>query len=186
MNEQKSGNYNDNSTCVVCECKETSCHDKASKREKLLESLECERGTCCATEKELQEIYHNALLGKLSVEILRPLSKDKRFRNLLLRQYKEYSAIAKEVEQQASVKEVELQDVSMMSKAMMHLTTMVNTISDKSNSKLSEIMIQGINMGIISTTKIVNKIEDENKDCPYARRLLDLLSKNLEEMKLFL
>ncbi|MBO5304815.1 MAG: hypothetical protein J6A99_03970, partial [Clostridia bacterium] len=62
----------------------------------------------------------------------------------------------------------------------------VNTISDKSNSKLSEIMIQGINMGIISTTKIVNKIEDENKDCPYARRLLDLLSKNLEEMKLFL
>ena len=36
-----------------------------------------------------------------SVEILRPISKDRSFRSLLLKQYKEYSQIATEMEKEA-------------------------------------------------------------------------------------
>ena len=69
---------------------------------------------------------------------------------------------------------------------MIYMTTAINTIKDKSDSKLSEIMMQGINMGIISLTKLNNKLSEENRSCHLADSLLSLLMKNLEEMKLFL
>lgn len=134
----------------------------------------------------LQEVYHNAMLGKYAVENLRPLSSDRGFRNLLLKQYKEYSAIAKEIEVFADKTNSDIKDVNVFSRGMMYFTTMMNTIGNKSNSKLAEIMIQGINMGIISLTKIINKKSDEEESHTFAQKMMEVLSKNLEEMKLFL
>lgn len=135
---------------------------------------------------ELQEIYRNAAVGMESVEILRPLSRDRGFRNLLLKQYGRYSAVAREMELYAAERGVELTDPSVFAKGMMYFTTLVNTVKDKSNGKLAEIMIQGINMGIISITKVINRLSDEGKSNDFAERMLLLMQNNLEEMKLFL
>lgn len=136
--------------------------------------------------EELQEIYKNAVLGMESVDILRPLSSDRGFRNLLLKQYRRYVAIAKEMELYAAEKGEDLNDPSLFAKGMMHFTTMINTIKDKSNSKLAEIMVQGINMGIISIMKIINRLSDEGRSNKYADKMLAVLQENLNEMKLFL
>lgn len=135
---------------------------------------------------ELQEVYQNAMLGKYAVENLRPLSTDRGFRNLLLKQYKEYSAIAKEMEAYADKFDMELHGVNVINRGMMYFSTMMSTIGNKSNSKLAEIMIQGINMGIISITKIVNKKSSENPSSQFAEKMMEVLHVNLEEMKLFL
>ena len=68
----------------------------------------------------------------------------------------------------------------------MHFTTAINTLKDKSNSKLAEIMVQGINMGIISIMKIINRLSDEGRSNQYADKMLAVLQENLNEMKLFL
>lgn len=137
-------------------------------------------------ETDLQEVYKNACTGKESVEIIRGFSANKGFKNVLIRQYKEYSALAKETEIYANRLGYDLQKTSALAKAMMYITTAMNTLKDKSDSKLSEIMIQGIDMGIIAMTKIINRNSDENKSCSLAESMLALLQKNLEEMKLFL
>ena len=160
--------------------------DCAEKRERLLRQAETECDRSKITEADLQEVYRNACVGKESVEILKSFSSDKGFRNLLIRQYKEYSSISKEIELYANQLGYTLEKTSIFAKGMMYITTAVNTLKDKSDSKLSEIMMQGINMGIISLTKLTNKLSEENRTCHLANALLDLLDKNLEEMKLFL
>ena len=41
-------------------------------------------------------------------------------------------------------------------------------------------------MGIISTTKLINKLSQDNKECTLAQDLLRVLNENLDEMKAFL
>ncbi len=135
---------------------------------------------------DLQEVYHNAILGKYAVENLRPLSSDRGFRNLLLKQYKGYSAIVKEMETYADKFNIELRKVNALVRGRMYFGTLVSTIGNRSNSKLAEIMIQGLNMGIISITKILNKKSNEDPSTNFASVMLEVLQGNLEEMKLFL
>lgn len=189
--EEKTANRNRNTQCrenrpesdrqprnQTCSCTE--------KREQILKEAEASCGRSDISEADLQEVYKNACTGKESVEILKSFSSNKGFRNLLIRQYKEYSSIAKEIELYANQLGYSLEKTSVFAKGMMYMTTAINTIKDKSDSKLSEIMMQGINMGIISLTKLNNKLSEENRSCHLADSLLSLLMKNLEEMKLFL
>ncbi|MBR1624582.1 MAG: hypothetical protein IJ676_02450, partial [Clostridia bacterium] len=134
------------------------------------------------SEQDLQEVYKNTSTGRDSVDILRSFSGNKGFKNILIRQYKEYASLGKEIEMYANKLGYDLQKNSFLAKSMMYVTTAVNTIKDKSDSKLAEIMIQGIDMGIIAMTKLINKNSDEDKTCSFAESLLALLQKNLEEM----
>ena len=94
--------------------------------------------------------------------------------------------MGKEIELYADKVGYSLQKTSLFARGMMYFTTAINTVKDRSDSKLSEIYIQGLNMGIIAMTKLINKVTEENRTCSYAETLLDILQKHLEEMKLFL
>ena len=160
-------------------------HSRAERLEKLMNEKNGEEKMKIA-EADLQEVYKNACTGKESVEIIRSFSPKKGFKNILIRQYKEYASLTKEIEMYANRLGYDLQKTSALAKGMMYITTAMNTLKDKSDSKLSEIMIQGIDMGIIAMTKLINRNSDENRSCSFAESLLALLQKNLEEMKLFL
>ena len=49
-----------------------------------------------------------------------------------------------------------------MQKAMSWMGVEMNTMMDKSNSKIAELMIQGTNMGIIEGVKLLNQNPDAN------------------------
>lgn len=155
-------------------CGECECGKKA------------ERCDSDINEEELQEIYRNAVLGKTSVEIIRPMSKDRGFRDLLTKQYSGYDNISKKMEDYAVSIGVELKDPTGFAKGMMYCTTMVNTVKDRTSSKLAEIMIQGINMGIISLTKISNRLEGEGKSNEFVDEMSDLLQEYLAQTKAYL
>ena len=155
--------------------------------------LECCETICGVKEKEIKlneeevrEIYRNLTAGKDSVETLRPMSEDGAFREVLLRQDKEYSEMCARVEGYAMENGYDLKELSPMAKGMMHLSATFNALTDKSSSKLASIMLQGINMGVISITKIVNKLHKEGERCPLAEDMLDLLERNAVEMRKFL
>lgn len=188
MTDEKNKNVNESGCCQ----EKTSCCCE----ERPVCGCEKEQGTCECREQarngdgingeELQEIYHDAMLGKISVEILRPISKDRSFREMLTKQYIGYDNIAKKMEDYAETTGVELKDPTGFARGMMYCTTMMNTVKDKSNSKLAEIMIQGINMGIISLTKISNKLNNEGKSNEYVEEMSDLLQEYLVQTKAFL
>jgi hypothetical protein len=163
------------------------CQSRNEKLQKIIQECEEEmnapmqNANCC-----MQEVYKNAKLGMSSIEILRPFSDDKGFRNLLMRQYTEYNALAKEMEIYCTNHNIELKPNNVFNKIMMFITTAMNTMKDKSNSKLSEIMIQGINMGIISITKVQNTLSDTNAHNQFADKMMMILQQNLEDLKLFL
>lgn len=164
--------------------------DCQTRNEKLQQILqECEEELNAPVQNEnccMEEIYKNTKLGMASIEILRPFSVDRGFRNLLMRQYSEYNALSKEMEIYCTTHNIELKSNIMVNKVMMFMTTAINTLKDKSNSKLSEIMIQGINMGIISITKVQNTLSDTNSHNQFADKVMLLLQQNLEDLKLFL
>jgi hypothetical protein len=169
---------NDNKTengggCCPCENAEQTMTDAEKNQNRLEES-------------EVREVYKNTCLGKESVQILKKFSMDKTFTDLLVRQYKEYAKLNAEIEAYAEENGYDLHSPSQMAVNMMYVTTAVNTLSDKSSSKLAEIMIQGIDMGIISTTKLINKLSQDNKECTLAQDLLRVLNENLDEMKAYL
>ena len=63
----------------------------------------------------------------------------------------------------------------------------MNTMNDKSNSKLSELLIQGNDMGVIKGTKLLNESsfttpEIENLLSDFVR----LQEKNIDDLKKFL
>lgn len=169
------------------EAQQQDCQTRNEKLQKVIQ--ECEEDLNTPIENEngcMQDIYKNAKLGMASIEILRPFSDDRGFRNLLMRQYSEYNALAKEMEIYCATHNIELKDNLIYNKIMMFTSTAINTMKDKSNSKLSEIMIQGINMGIISTTKVQNALSDTNGHNIFADKIMLLLQQNLEDLKLFL
>lgn len=142
-----------------------------------------ERKPC---EEEVREIYRNLAAGKDSVETLRPMSADSAFREVLLRQDKDYSDLCARVEGYAAENGYDLKELSPMAKGMMHISASLNALTDKSSSKLASIMLQGIDMGVISITKIVNKLHKEGASCPLAEEMLDMLERNALEMRKFL
>jgi hypothetical protein len=114
------------------------------------------------------------------------MSEDRGFRNLLLKEYKEYNAVKHDLEGYAAKIGIELKNPAVFNKWMMNFSATMNTLLDKSNQKLAEIMIQGINLGIISLTKVHNRLQDVGTVCSFADRTMVHLHQNLEDMKLFL
>lgn len=163
------------------------CQSRSERVQKIMQDCENAGSEAKGNETDcMQDIYKNAKLGMISIEVLRPFSPDKGFRNLLMRQYSEYTAISKEMEMYCAGHNIELNSNNILNKMMMFVTTAVNTLKDKSNSKLSEIMIQGINMGIISVTRVQNNLSDTNGHNQFADKMMLILQQNLEDLKLFL
>lgn len=135
----------------------------------------------------LQEVYKNCTLSIQSIEIVRPMVKDKPMRNMLFSQYNSYKALAKEIEMQAATNGYDLHAANIINKAMMYGGLLLNTIIDRSASKLAEIMIQGINLGIISMVKVTNNIDEQtNIDVSLSNKLMDMLENNINALKPFL
>ena len=63
----------------------------------------------------------------------------------------------------------------------------MNTISDKSNSKIAEMMLQGTNMGIIEGVKLRNQYPDLDKPVQnILNEFVQFQQNNVEQLKKYL
>ncbi len=112
----------------------------------------------------LNEVHKGVIMGKDSISMLSEKSSDSEFRDELTYQYNKYEETEKRVNQK--FEEIgEIPDDTPVGQKIMGWTGIqLNTINNKSNSQLSEILIQGYDMGVIKGVKLLNQSHDVSND----------------------
>lgn len=135
----------------------------------------------------LKEINKDAKMGMDSLTMVTKKVEDEKFKKLLNNQHDEYQNIFDRTQELLVQENKNIQDVPTMQKVMAWTGIQMNTLNDKSNSKLSELLIQGNDMGVIKGTKLLN---ESNFTTPEIENLLSdfvrLQEKNIDDLKNFL
>ena len=105
----------------------------------------------------LNELNKGIKMGMDSISTVSEKVQDDRFKQDLKYQYDEYNKILNEVNNELTHYDDFPKELNPMQKAMGWMGVELNTIADKSNSKIAEMMIQGTNMGIIEGVKLLNQ-----------------------------
>lgn len=135
----------------------------------------------------LKEINKDAKMGMDSITMVNEKVQDEKFKELLNEQHNEYQNIFDRTQELLVQNNEDMKDIPSMQKAMAWTGIQMNTMNDKSNSKLSELLIQGNDMGVIKGTKLLNESsfttpEIENLLSDFVR----LQEKNIDDLKKFL
>lgn len=106
----------------------------------------------------LDEINKGASMGMDAIDDILDKVEDKKFKEELKREYNAYKDISKRIEQiYPKYNEGEPHETSSLNKMMTDMMLNMKTMTDTSNSKIAEILMQGVNMGIIEGRRILNK-----------------------------
>lgn len=112
----------------------------------------------------LNEIYQSAQTGVQAVKIMMDKTESKPLKDELISQYKDYTGISAMAEKHLTQNNSLPKDVSPISKATMWGSVQLNTIVDKSPSKICEIIINGTNMGIVEMTKNLHRFTNSDSN----------------------
>ena len=135
----------------------------------------------------LKEISKDAKMGMDSLSTITKKAQDENFKNLLNNQHDEYQNIFDRTQELLIQNDENFQDVPGFQKVMSWTGIQMGTITDQSDSKLSEMLIQGNDMGIVKGTKLLNSMQFE--DSQIQNLLSDfvrLQEKNIDDLKQFL
>ena len=139
------------------------------------------------TEKLLQSIVENARMGIYACDQLLSKSNDSEMRREIQIEKQGYSEIARNAEQRMYEKGIEPKPEGMMQRMGMWMGMQMNTISDRSNTHLADMLIQGSTMGIVEMTKARNSnpgAADEAKSI--AADFITKQQENIDRLKHFL
>ena len=112
----------------------------------------------------LNELNKGIKMGMNSISNVSEKVQDDRFKQDLKYQYDEYNKILNEVNDELTNYDDFPKEINPMQKAMSWMGVEMNTMMDKSNSKIAELMIQGTNMGIIEGVKLLNQNPDADDE----------------------
>ena len=135
----------------------------------------------------LKEISKDSKMGMDSINMVGEKVQDEKFQKLLNEQHNEYQNIFDRTQEILKQHGETIEDVPTMQKMMGWMGIQMNTMNDKSNSQLSELLIQGNDMGIIKGHKLLN---GSNFTTPEIENLLSdfvrLQEKNIDDLKKWL
>ena len=111
----------------------------------------------------LDEIHKGACMGQDALVFIMDKVEDENFKNELEREYNLYKKIAEEIEELYSkYDDGKPHETSAMNKAMTWSGVEMKTMSDHSNSKIAELLLNGVNMGIIEGRRLLNQNQNGN------------------------
>ena len=135
----------------------------------------------------LNFIYQNSEMGTETIKHLIDItenSTNNEFKDVLYSQYNEYKNIFNKSEKMIKDRGHDAKDINKFQKITTYIMINMKTLTDRSPSHLSEMLIQGSTMGIIDATKRINQYDDADKDVlDLANRLLEFEKDNQEEWK---
>lgn len=135
----------------------------------------------------LDEIHKGACMGMDAIHFVLDKVEDDNFKSELDKEYKQYQDIAKEIEKlYPKYNDDKPHETSAMNKAMTWYGIEMKTMTDKSNSKIAELVLQGVNMGIIEGRKILNKKEINEDVNQIISKYVNMQEESLETLKKFL
>lgn len=105
----------------------------------------------------LNEVHKGITMGMASLETISDKTQNEDFKSDLSYQYNEYQHSLNDVNQKFKEHGEIPDDIPMNDKIMGWTGIQLNTLKDSSTSKLSEILIQGYDMGVIKGVKLLNE-----------------------------
>lgn len=115
--------------------------------------------------KVLDEISKGTSMGMDAISYVAPKVGDKNFQEVLDVEYGKYKKIYNKIENiYSQYTEKDPQETNVMNKMMTWYGVQMNTLNDKSNSKISELLLQGTNMGIIEGRRLLNNNPNIDKE----------------------
>lgn len=139
------------------------------------------------TETLLNCVAKNAQTGAIAIEQLIPKTEDAELRSELNSQHEQYVSAHRNAENLLHSFGFEAKETPVMAKAGMWMGTQMNTAFDRSNAHLADIMIQGLTMGVIDTTKARNECPDADGQAQgMASSFITQQQDSIERMKQFL
>lgn len=112
----------------------------------------------------LKEVNQNSKMGMDSLTTVIKKVEDEEFKSLLNSQHNEYQNIFDRTQELLIKHNEGIEDTPTMQKAMSWMGIQMSTITDTSNSKLSELLIQGNDMGVVKGTKLLNNYSFMNNE----------------------
>lgn len=135
----------------------------------------------------LDELNKGATMGMDAINVVIKYVKDENFKNVLIEEYANYEAVSdkvKSIYKKHSSKKPHESNV--MSKMMLSCGVMMNTMKDKSNSKIAEILIEGTTMGIIEGRKMLNNKDLDKEIHKLISAFVKVQEQHVETLKRYL
>lgn len=135
----------------------------------------------------LDELNKGTTMGMDAIKYILDKVEDKEFKKILKEQYNRYDEISKKANKlYEEYSEKEPHETSTMEKAMTWSNVQMQTMTDKSNSKIAEMLIQGTNMGIIEGRKMLNNKNLEKKVHKLIEEFVSMQEECVEILKEYL
>lgn len=113
----------------------------------------------------LDELNKGCAMGMDAIRNILEKVEDKNFKKVLENEFDKYKEIHHRIEKKyEEYSREEPTETNAMNKVMTSMMTEMKLMSDHSDSKIAELLMQGTNMGIIEGKKILNHKEDIDKE----------------------
>ena len=113
----------------------------------------------------LDEINKGATMGMNAISYVSDKVSDDNFKQVLDTEYNKYRDISRRVNNlYSNYSDKEPHETNAMNKMMTWYGIQMKTITDSTTSKLSELLMQGTNMGIIEGRRLINQNNDAAED----------------------
>ena len=135
----------------------------------------------------LDEIHKGACMGIDAISFVLDKVKDKKLKKELEQEEKEYNIIKEKIESiYPDYNDGKPHETNAFNKAMTWMGVEMKTLSDNSNSRIAELLLQGVNMGIIEGRRILNekKINEEVENI--LKNYITMQEENIEILKSYL
>lgn len=135
----------------------------------------------------LDEIHKGACMGMDAISFVLDKVEDDYLKKVLKKEYDEYQKIAGEIEKiYPNYNDGNPHETSKITKAMTWYGIEMKTLTDKSNSKIAELLLQGFNMGIIEGKRILNQKNINKEVANIIEKYVEMQEKDVETLKSFL
>ena len=135
----------------------------------------------------LDFISQNSQMGIVSINELLTIVEDNKFREQLNSQLEEYKKINCIAQKHLSSRGYDEKQLSSFSKIRTYIMIDMQTIKDKSNSHIAEMMMIGSNMGIIKAIRDTHRCKNADKEIlELMNNLCKTEENNIEHLKNFL
>ena len=113
----------------------------------------------------LDEVNKGATMGMDAISYVSEKVTDDKFKNVLDTEYNKYQKISERVNDlYSNYTDKEPHETNAMNKMMTWYGIQMKTMTDDTTSKLSELLMQGTNMGIIEGIRLLNQNPEAEKD----------------------
>ncbi|MBR3898273.1 MAG: hypothetical protein IKJ43_03215 [Bacilli bacterium] len=135
----------------------------------------------------LDEIHKGACMGMDALSYILEKIKDDKFKEELQKEYKDYKTIAERIEKiYPKYNEGEPHKTGVMTKAMTWSETQMKAMSDDSDSHMAELLLNGVNMGIIEGRRILNKKNLNDEVSKIVSEYVTMQEESVEKLKHYL